>query len=337
MYRLVVPRYLSIFLFAILLVSTTYSSCHEQVVILGSGPAGLTAAIYTARAGLKTLVVEGNEPGGQISLSYEVENFPGFPEGISGYELGKRMREQAIRFGANIISNHVVAVDLSQSPFILTFEDGKYLLTETLIITSGASAKWLGVKSEASFIGKGVSSCATCDAYYYKGKEVVVVGGGDTALEDALFIANYASKITLIHRRDIFRGTPYLQKKVLNHPKIHIIWNSVVDEIAGPAKGKINGVYIVNLTNNQRSFYPCAGVFVAIGHKPNSDSFQDQLELSDDGHIKVLSGTTHTSVPGVFAAGDIVDAKYRQAITAAGTGCMAGIDAYHFINHKESQ
>lgn len=307
---------------------------HENVLIMGSGPAGLTAAIYTSRAGLSTLIIEGEEPGGQISLSYSVENFPGFPEGINGYDLGEKIKEQALQFGTKIQEGKIVKIDLSRSPFILEDETGQIILADVLIIASGASAKWLGLESEKAFIGEGVSSCAVCDGFQYKNKEVVVVGGGDTALEDALFLANYASKVTVVHRRDTLKASHYLQNRAFANEKIHFIWNSVVEEIADPLIGEISSVTIKNVVTQDKNKIPCKGVFVAIGHAPNTDLFKGQLHLDQGGYIITEPRSTKTNIPGVFAAGDVADSSYRQAITAAGTGCMAGMDAYHFIQEQ---
>ncbi len=302
-----------------------------QVVILGSGPAGLTAAVYAARAGLTTLVIEGEEPGGQIALSYMVDNFPGFPNGINGWDLTQNIREQAVRFGANIKNGTVVDIDLSQRPFTIKLEDGHAILAETLIIAAGAAAKWLGLASEKELIGKGVSSCAVCDGILHKGQEVVVVGGGDTALEDALFLAKYATKVTVINRTGSLKASKHLQDKALAHDKIHFIWHSTVEEIADPGKGKVTGVVYKNIRATKTQWLPCQGVFIAIGHAPNTGLFKGQLALAKTGHLITQSPTTSTSVPGVFAAGDIADPHYRQAITAAATGCMAAIDAHNFI------
>lgn len=306
----------------------------HQVVILGSGPAGLTAAIYTARAGLETLVIEGDEPGGQISLSYVVENFPGFSEGINGFELGEKMREQALRFGSKIQSGKIVHVDLSQRPFLLKTESGKKILAKALIVASGASAKWLGLDSEKPFIGNGVSSCAVCDGFLYKDQEVVVVGGGDSALEDAHFLANYASKVTIVHRSHALRASKYLQERAFSNHKIHFIWNHVVEKIEDPSVGNVTAVILKDVRTGEKRQCLCQGVFVAIGHQPNTELFKGQLELDERGYIITRDGTTHTNVEGVFAAGDVVDHRYRQAITAAGTGCMSAIDAYHFIQEN---
>lgn len=304
----------------------------EPVVIIGSGPAGLTAAIYTARAGLPTVIIEGEEAGGQIALSYLVENFPGFPEGINGYELGNNMREQALRFGTKIESANVSLVDLSKRPFAITFESGKQILASALIIATGATPKQLGLPAEKTLLGKGVCTCAVCDGFFFQGKEVVVVGGGDSALEDALFLTNFATKVTVIHRRDTLKASKYLQDKAFAHPKITFIWDSVVDEIVPGEDGKVAGVALKNIRNNTSCVYPCQGVFIAIGHTPNTTLFEGQIDLDEGGYIVTKHASTTTSVDGVFAAGDVADPHYRQAITASGTGCMAGIDAYHFLS-----
>jgi thioredoxin reductase (NADPH) len=309
----------------------------HQVVILGSGPAGLTAAIYASRAGWSTLLIEGEEPGGQIALSYQVDNFPGFPQGINGFELGANMREQALRFGTEIQSGKLIAADLSRRPFKLELEEGGFIFAETLIIASGASAKWLGLDSEKELIGKGVSSCATCDGFSFKGQEVVIVGGGDTALEDALFLARYASKITVIHRRNFLKASKYLQRKAFSHPNIHFLWNSVVEEILDSKLGKVKGVIVKNLLDQRQQIYPCQGVFIAIGHQPNTELFQEQLALNPEGYLVTKPFTTQTNIPGVFAAGDVADPRYQQAITAAASGCMAAMDADQFIQQEEQQ
>lgn len=305
-----------------------------QVVILGSGPAGLTAAIYTSRAGLSTLVIEGEEPGGQIALSTLVENFPGFPEGISGFELGEKMREQAVRFGTKIKGGKVIRADLSRRPFLLTLESGEAISAETLIIASGASAKWLGLESEKAFIGNGVSSCAVCDGFLYQDEEVVVVGGGDTAMEDALFLTNYASKVTVVHRNNTLKASAYLQKKAFAHPKIQFIWNHVVEKIADPEINAITHVELQNINTKERKIVPCRGVFIAIGHEPNTGLLKGHLETNQGGYLVTKPYSTSTMIEGVFAAGDVADHRYRQAISAAGSGCMAGIDAYHFIQEN---
>ena len=308
-----------------------------QVAIIGSGPAGLTAAIYCSRAGLSTLVVEGEEPGGQISLSYMVENYPGFPEGVNGFELGAMMREQATRFGTTILGGKILKVDLHKKPFHLQMEKGNQITCDALIIASGASAKWLGLESEKAFIGNGVSSCAVCDGFLFQDQEVVVVGGGDTAMEDALFLANYASKVTVIHRSPALRASQYLQARAFANKKIHFFWNSVVEKIENPVKGKVTGVALRNTSTGERRQVPCQGVFIAIGHQPNTELFSGQLDLDGRGYLQTKHGTTETNIAGVFAAGDVADSRYRQAITAAGSGCMAAIDAYHFIQENHSK
>lgn len=306
----------------------------DRVVVIGSGPAGLTAAIYTARAGIETIVIEGGEPGGQISLSHSVENFPGFPEGISGFELGENMREQAKRFGTKLLNGNIVEVDFNHHPFVITLNGGKTLEASAIIIASGASAKWLGLESEQKLIGKGVSSCAVCDGFFFKGKEVVVVGGGDTAIEDALFLTNYASKVTVVHRRDTLKASKYLQTKAFSNPNIHFIWNATVADIMDE-EGDVSGVIL----NHKRgiTFYPCEGVFIAIGHQPNTRLFQGKLDLTDAGYIVTKPFSTATSVEGVFAAGDVADSRYRQAVTAAGTGCMAAMDVYYFFQQLNQE
>ena len=304
---------------------------HEQVVVLGSGPAGLTAAMYTSRAGLSTLVIEGQDPGGQISFSNRVDNFPGFPEGINGFDLGEKMQEQAISFGARIHGGTIVQVDLSQRPFKLRTAEGPSILADALIIASGASAKWLGLESEKEFIGNGVHTCAICDGIAYQNQEVVVVGGGDTALEDALCLANYGSKVTVVHRRKQLRASKFLQDKAFANKKIQFIWNHVVEEIVGSKEGEISFVSLRNVETGALQKVFCSGVFVAIGHAPNTELFKGQLKLNPSGYILTKLGTTKTSVPGVFAAGGVADSTYCQAATAVGTGCMAGIDAHQFI------
>ncbi len=303
----------------------------EQTVVLGSGPAGLTSAIYTSRAGLSTLVIEGDEPGGQIALSYMVENYPGFPEGIGGYELGEKMRAQAQRFGTRIEQGKVIKADLTTRPFKLTMEGGKEIQTETLIIATGASAKWLGLASEQELIGKGVGSCAVCDGALYKDKEVVVVGGGDAAIEDAIYLSQYAKKVSIIHRRDKLRASKVLQDKAQTKENIEMILSSTVDEIKDPKNGEVTGVVLRDLKSDAKKFFPCNGVFIAIGHKPNNELFAGQLKMTPAGYIMKTASTTTTDIPGVFVAGDIADPRYRQAITAAGEGAKAGIDAFHFI------
>lgn len=303
----------------------------EQTVVLGSGPAGLTSAIYTSRAGLSTLVIEGDEPGGQIALSYIVENYPGFPEGIGGDELGEKIRAQAMRFGTRIEHGKVIAADLSSRPFKLTMEGGKEILTETLIIATGASTKWLGLESEQALIGKGVGSCAVCDGALYKDKEVVVVGSGDAALEDAIYLSQYAKKVSIVHRRDDLKASKILQDTVQTKKNIQMIPHNIVEAIKDPKNGEVTGVVLKDLKSNATQFFPCNGVFIAIGHSPNNNLFQGQLKTTPAGYIVTKPHSTTTEIPGIFVAGDIADPKYRQAITAAGEGAKAGIDAFHFI------
>ncbi len=307
----------------------------EHAVILGSGPAGLTAAIYTARAGFTPLVIEGEEPGGQIALSYTVENFPGFPEGINGFELTEKMRAQATRFGARLKAGKVVQVDLKNRPFKLTLEGGEQVLSKTVIITTGASANWLGLPSEKALIGKGVASCAVCDGALYKGKEVVVVGGGDSALEDALYLSEFASKVTIVHRREELKASKVLQERARSKPTIHLVLNTTVEEIKDPKDGAVTGVILKERGKEAAHSFPCSGVFIAIGHTPNTHLFKGQLPLTKEGFILTQENkTTETSIPGVFVAGDSRDPKYRQAVTAAGEGAKAGIDATHYLQHQ---
>jgi thioredoxin reductase (NADPH) len=301
----------------------------RQVVIIGSGPAGLTAALYSARANLKPLVIEGYEAGGQLMITSLVENFPGFREGILGPSLMEEMRAQAVRFGAEILQGNVSSVDLSSRPFLVRTDDAEYY-AETLVIATGASAKWIGLPSEKQLVGRGVSSCATCDGAFYKNRPIVVVGGGDTALEEALFLTRFASEITVIHRRDKLRASRIMQDKAFAHPKIRFAWNTVVEDVTDVAKGEVTGVVVRDVVTGERQTIAADGVFVAIGHYPNTDLFKGQLEMDANGYLVTHSGT-RTSVPGVFAAGDVQDHIYRQAITAAGSGCMAAIDAEKFL------
>lgn len=310
-----------------------------EVVIIGSGPAGLTAAIYAARADLRPLVIEGPQPGGQLTITTEVENYPGFSKGIQGPELMEEFREQA-RFGAEFLTNWIREVDLGQRPFKIV-TDEQVLWAETLIIASGASAKWLGIPGEApapkGLGGLGVSACATCDGFFFKGKKIVVVGGGDTAMEEANFLTRYASHVTVIHRRDQLRASKIMQEKAFKNEKIDFIWDTAVEEILGSPETGVTGVRLRNLRNDEESVFACEGVFIAIGHKPNTDLFKGQLEMDEVGYLKTNGRTMTTNVPGVFACGDVQDTFYRQAITAAGTGCMAAIDAERFLDNLPSQ
>jgi len=301
----------------------------RDVVIIGSGPAGLTAALYAGRANLKPLLIRGIEAGGQLTLTTLVENFPGFPKGVQGPELIDLMQKQAEEFGAEFKEGNVKRVDLSKRPFVLESDAGP-IETQTLIISTGASAKLLGLDSERKLIGHGVSTCATCDGSFFRNREIAVVGGGDTAAEEALFLTRYASRVNLIHRRDQLRASKIMQDRILKNEKIKPIWNSVVTDILDPAKGEVTGIKLRNTQTGEETVKALDGVFIGIGHTPNTSLFQGQLEMNDVGYI-VTRGGAKTSVPGVFAAGDVQDPVYRQAITAAGSGCMAAIDAERFL------
>jgi thioredoxin reductase (NADPH) len=304
----------------------------RNVVIIGSGPAGYTAAIYTARANLNPLLIEGLEVGGQLSITTMVENFPGFPEGIMGPALMEDMKKQAERFGTEYWPGMVTQVDLSHNPFRVFTDDGE-TQTRTVIISSGASARLLGLESEKKLIGYGVSTCATCDGYFFRGKEILVVGGGDSAIEEATFLTKYASKVTLVHRRDQLRASKIMQDRAFKNPKIDFVWDTVVEEIYDINAKTVKGVKLRNLKSNEVTDFKCEGVFVAIGHVPNTQIFRGLLEMDPNGYIVTHDGTK-TSVPGVFAAGDVQDHVYRQAISAAGTGCMAGMDAERYLEQQ---
>ncbi len=314
----------------------------RKVVILGSGPAGLTAAIYASRAELEPLVIDGPQPGGQLTITTDVENYPGFADGIMGPALMEQFRQQAVRFGTEIINLWIDKVDLSKRPFTLfgkESEDSDEITTEvyadTLIIATGASAKWLGVKGEEpvpeGLGGNGVSACATCDGFFFRGKPIVVVGGGDTAMEEALFLTRFASSVTLAHRREEFRASKIMQERVLAHDKINVLWNTELKEIHGTKESGVESVTLFNNKTNETSDFPTQGVFIAIGHKPNTDLFKGVLDMDDVGYLKTEGRTMKTNIPGVFACGDAQDSYYRQAVTAAGTGCMAAIDAERFL------
>ncbi len=315
----------------------------HSVTIVGSGPAGYTAAIYAARANLRPVLYAGGPalddparvPGGQLMITTDVENYPGFPEAITGPELMERFKAQAERFGTVIHLENVMKVDLSARPFTLWDESGRAVKTRTVIIATGASAKWLCVPGETEYANRGVSACATCDGAFFKGEEVFVVGGGDTAMEEATYLAKIVNKVTLLHRRDQFRASKIMQHRVLSNPKISVVWNTVVEEVLGDGK-RVTGVRVRNVKTGEVMSLSGGGVFVAIGHKPTTQLFDDWLETDDVGYVKTVPGSTRTSLDGVFACGDVQDAFYRQAVTAAGTGCMAAIEAERFlVEHGE--
>ena len=307
-----------------------------RCAIVGSGPAGYTAAIYAARALLKPVLISGIQPGGQLTITTDVENYPGFADVIQGPWLMDQMRAQAEHMGTELINDIVLEADLSSRPFTLKLDSGAVIKAETLIIATGAQAKWLGLPSEQKFQGFGVSACATCDGFFYRGKQVVVVGGGNTAVEEALFLTNFASKVTLVHRRDEFRAERILQERLFANPKIEVIWNSAVEEVRGTADPLgVTGVVLKDVKTGATREVACDGFFVAIGHAPSSGLFKGQLEMDAAGYLKVKPGTASTAIKGVYAAGDVTDDVYRQAVTAAGMGCMAALEAVRFLAEED--
>ncbi|MGB7259980.1 MAG: thioredoxin-disulfide reductase [Pseudolabrys sp.] len=310
---------------------------HAKVVIIGSGPAGYTAAIYAARAMLEPVLIQGIQPGGQLTITTDVENYPGFADVIQGPWLMEQMLKQAEHVGTRIVYDHVSKADLSQRPFRLECDSGDVFLADALIIATGAQARWLDLPSEQKFKGYGVSACATCDGFFYKNKEVVVIGGGNTAVEEALFLTNFASKVTVVHRRDSFRAEKILQDRLFKHPKIEVIWDTVLDDVMGAENPlKVNRVKLKNIKTGSVTEKTVDGVFIAIGHTPSSELFIGQLDMKSSGYI-VTSSSTATSVPGVFAAGDVTDDIYRQAVTAAGQGCVAALEVQKFLHAQEHQ
>lgn len=308
---------------------------HTKILIIGSGPAGYTAAVYAARAMTNPILVQGLQPGGQLTITTEVENWPGDTH-VQGPDLMVRMEEHAKAMGAEVISDYISSLDLSKRPFTAQADSGTTFTADAVILATGAQAKWLGLPSEEKFKGFGVSACATCDGFFYRGKEVVVIGGGNTAVEEALFLTNFATKVTLIHRRDSLRAEKIMQDRLFKHPKIEVLWDHSVDEILGDENPLgVTAVRAKHVKTGETTDIPCTGCFVAIGHAPASELVLDQLELHNGKYVKVTPGSTHTSIPGVFAAGDLTDHVYRQAVTSAGMGCMAALDAERFLSEQE--
>ena len=311
---------------------------HSKVLIIGSGPAGYTAAIYAARASLEPIVVQGLEPGGQLTSTTDVENYPGFADVVQGPWLMEQMKAQAEHVGARLIHDLIVSVDFSAAPYSCVGDSGDLYSADSVIISTGAQARWLGLPSEEKFMGFGVSACATCDGFFFRGKEVVVIGGGNTAVEEALYLTNHASKVTLVHRRDSLRAEKILQQRILAHDKVDILWDHTLVEIrGGEAPPNVTGVQLKNVKTGAERLLATDGVFVAIGHTPNTGIFKGQIEMDSEGYIATRPDSTATNIPGVFAAGDVQDKTYRQAVTAAGTGCMAALEAEKFIAESGSQ
>lgn len=310
------------------------NSTHTHVAIIGSGSAGYTAAIYAARANLNPVIIQGEQPGGQLTITTDVENFPGFENGILGPELMDVMEKQAKRFGTKMIMDRVVSVDFASSPKSLTLESGDVVTADAVIIATGASARLLGLESEAHLMGYGVSACATCDGFFFGDKKITIIGGGDSAMEEANFLAKFASEVTIVHRRDEFRASKIMAERALANPKIKVEWNKEVLEVLGTREGGVTGLRLRDTVTGEESEYPTQGMFVSIGHTPNTQIFEGIIDLKDSGYIKVQPGTTLTNVEGVFAAGDVADDTYRQAITAAGAGCMAALDAERWLANK---
>ena len=316
---------------------TMATTKHAQILILGSGPAGYTAAIYAARAMRKPVLIQGIQSGGQLTITTDVENYPGFADVIQGPWLMEQMQAQAEHVGTELISDHIMEVDLKKRPFVLKGDSGDTYTCDVLIICTGAQARWLGLPSEAAFQGFGVSACATCDGFFYKGKDVVVVGGGNTAVEEALFLTNFARKVTVVHRRDSFRAEKILQDRLFKNPKVEVIWNSALDEVLGTSDPKgVTGVRLKNVATGAPQDMKVDGVFIAIGHAPATELFKGQMEMRPSGYLVTKLGSTETSIPGVYAAGDVTDEVFRQAVTAAGLGCMAALEAEKFLAHHEN-
>lgn len=311
---------------------------HAKVVIIGSGPAGYTAAIYAARAMLEPILIQGIQPGGQLTITTDVENYPGFADVIQGPWLMEQMEKQAVHVGTKIVSDLVIKLDTFQRPFRLTCDSGDVYLGDTVILATGAQARWLGLPSEVKFQGGGVSACATCDGFFYRNKDVMVVGGGNTAVEEALYLTNHASQVTIVHRRDHFRAERILQERLFKHPKIKVIWDSAVDEICGTENpNKVTHVRLKNVRTGALTNVKTDGIFIAIGHAPATELVKDQVKLKPSGYVEVAPNSTATSVPGLFAAGDVADETYRQAVTAAGLGCMAALEAERFLSLRASE